>query len=88
MEEARARSDKFDIRPRDPANIAGSLSGGNAQKIVVASGSAEFLIAAQPTRGLISRNIGGGIREMITYAAQGVAVLLISETGPSTNFSL
>ena len=82
MEEARARSDKFDIRPRDPANIAGSLSGGNAQKIVVArelgAPGKKFLIAAQPTRGIDIGNIEG-IREMINDAkAEGVAVLLIS----------
>lgn len=82
MEEARARSEKFDIRPRDPANIAGSLSGGNAQKIVVArelgAPGKKFLIAAQPTRGIDIGNIEG-IRKMIDEAkATGVAVLLIS----------
>lgn len=82
MEEARARSEKFDIRPRDPANIAGSLSGGNAQKIVVArelgAPGKKFLIAAQPTRGIDIGNIEG-IRKMIDEAkATGMAVLLIS----------
>ena len=82
MEEARARSEKFDIRPRDPANIAGSLSGGNAQKIVVArelgAPGKKFLIAAQPTRGIDIGNIEG-IRKMIDEAkATGMAVLLFS----------
>ena len=82
MEEARARSERFDIRPRNPENLAGSLSGGNAQKIVVArelgASGKKFLLAAQPTRGIDIGNIEG-IREMINDAkAEGVAVLLIS----------
>lgn len=82
MAEARARAEHFDIRPRDPSNIAGSLSGGNAQKIVVArelgATGKKFLIAAQPTRGIDIGNIEG-IRKMIDEAkTQGVAVLLIS----------
>ena len=82
MAEARRRSEEFDIRPRDPSNIAGSLSGGNAQKIVVARelGAADkkLLLAAQPTRGIDIGNIEG-IRKMINDAkANGMAVLLIS----------
>lgn len=82
MEEAWRRSEKFDIRPRDPSNIAGSLSGGNAQKIVVArelgAQGKKFLLAAQPTRGIDIGNIEG-IRKMIDEAkVEGAAVLLIS----------
>lgn len=82
MEEASARAERFDIRPRDPANIAGSLSGGNAQKIVVArelgAAGKKLLIAAQPTRGIDIGNIEG-IRRMLDEAkAGGMAILLIS----------
>lgn len=82
MDEASIRAEKFDIRPRDVSNIAGSLSGGNAQKIVVArelgAPTKKFLLAAQPTRGIDIGNIEG-IRRMIDDAKRdGVAVLLIS----------
>lgn len=82
MQEAWRRSEAFDIRPRDPSNIAGSLSGGNAQKIVVArelgAPNKKLLLAAQPTRGIDIGNIEG-IRKMIDEAkGQGVGVLLIS----------
>jgi len=46
---------EYDVRPPNPAAIAGSLSGGNQQKLVVArelSCAPKFLIAAQPTRGV------------------------------------
>jgi len=55
----RANADKrvgeFDIRPPDPAASAGSLSGGNKQKVVLAremSRPLKVLIASQPTRGV------------------------------------
>jgi len=55
----RANADKrvteFDIRPPEPAASAGSLSGGNQQKVVLAremSRPLKVLIASQPTRGV------------------------------------
>lgn len=71
----------FDIRPPDPEKIAGTLSGGNQQKVIVAR---EFyrdpgiLIAIQPTRGL---DIGATefVWEKIVEARnRGKAILLIS----------
>ena len=47
--------EKFDIRPKKAEVITQSLSGGNAQKIVIArevDAGGELLIAAQPTRGV------------------------------------
>ena len=47
--------DKFDIRPRNPQTLTQGMSGGNAQKIVVArevSIGGKVLIASQPTRGV------------------------------------
>ncbi len=73
--------EKYDIRPADGELKAGTLSGGNAQKIVVAreiESGGKLLIAAQPTRGV---DIGAieSIRGYLNRAKeQGVAVLLIS----------
>lgn len=72
---------KYDIRPDDGRIKAGTLSGGNAQKIVVAreiEGGGKLLIAAQPTRGV---DIGAiqSIRGYLNGAKQeGMAVLLVS----------
>ncbi|HWG23867.1 ABC transporter ATP-binding protein [Actinospica sp.] len=46
---------EFDIRPTDPKHLAGQLSGGNQQKVVVArelSRPLRLLVASQPTRGV------------------------------------
>lgn len=74
-------SEKFDIRPRDPEMITQSLSGGNAQKIVVAREVAiggKLLVASQPTRGV---DIGAieSIRTILEDVKEkGLGVLLIS----------
>ena len=47
--------EEFDIRTPGEDGTAGSLSGGNQQKVIVArelSRQPELVIAAQPTRGL------------------------------------
>ncbi len=73
--------EKYDIRPANARVRAGSLSGGNAQKIVVAREiemDGKLLIAAQPTRGV---DIGAieAIRDTLNRAkAEGMAVLLVS----------
>ena len=73
--------EKFDIRPTNGAALVGTLSGGNAQKIIVAREiefGGKFLIAAQPTRGV---DIGAieSIRSILNHAKeQGMAVLLVS----------
>ena len=72
---------KFDIRPADKHLPAASLSGGNAQKIIVArevSIAGKLLVASQPTRGV---DIGAieSIRSIIEEVKEeGLAVLLIS----------
>lgn len=74
-------ADKFDIRPRDPDMLTESLSGGNAQKVVVArevSIGGKILIASQPTRGV---DIGSteSIRRIIQHVkGKGLGVLLVS----------
>ena len=52
---AEQRVAEFDIRPPEPSAPAGSLSGGNQQKVVLAremSRPLKLLVASQPTRGV------------------------------------
>jgi simple sugar transport system ATP-binding protein len=71
----------FDIRASHPSVPAGTLSGGNQQKMVIArecSRPLTLLIAAQPTRGL---DIGATAfihQHLIQQRDQGCAVLLVS----------
>ncbi len=73
--------DKFDIRPNDINELAGSLSGGNQQKVIIAreiSSNPDLLIAAQPTRGLDVGAIEFIHQYLVELRNQGKAVLLIS----------
>jgi general nucleoside transport system ATP-binding protein len=72
---------EFDIRPTDPQNLAGHLSGGNQQKVVVAremDQRPKFLVAAQPTRGVDVGSIEFIHRRLIEARDGGAAVLLVS----------
>ena len=81
LENARALARRYDIRPPEPKLPTSSLSGGNAQKVVVAREveiGAKLLIASQPTRGV---DIGAieSIEAILEKAkAEGVGVLLVS----------
>ncbi len=81
LEYAKELAEKFDIRPRDPLMSTESLSGGNAQKVVVArevSIGGRLLVASQPTRGV---DIGAieSIRSILQdVKEQGLGVLLVS----------
>ena len=72
---------RFDIRAPGPFTPAGSLSGGNQQKMVAArelSRPLRLLIAAQPTRGL---DVGAAAflhQQIIAQRNAGCAVLLVS----------
>ena len=71
----------FDVRPADPALAAGSLSGGNQQKVVVARelrGSPACVVAAQPTRGVDARAASTIRNALVAVAERGGAVLLVS----------
>ena len=71
----------YDVRPPDPDAQAGSLSGGNQQKAVLArelSGDPGVIIAAQPTRGVDVGAIEFIHRQLLEQRAQGKAILLIS----------
>ena len=71
----------FDVRAPNPSIRAGSLSGGNQQKMVIArecSRPLSLLIAAQPTRGL---DIGATAfihQHLMQQRDHGCAVLLVS----------
>ncbi|MGZ3705099.1 MAG: ATP-binding cassette domain-containing protein, partial [Bdellovibrionota bacterium] len=71
----------FDVRPPNPLATAGSLSGGNQQKLVVAreiSVRPKFLLAAQPTRGVDIGAIESIHGRILGLRAEGSGVLLIS----------
>lgn len=73
--------DKFDIRPNDINEKAGSLSGGNQQKVIIAreiTNDPDLLIAAQPTRGLDVGAIEFIHQYLVELRNQGKAVLLVS----------
>jgi simple sugar transport system ATP-binding protein len=72
---------EFDIRPPDQENLAGNLSGGNQQKVIVArefDQNPKLLIAAQPTRGVDVGSIEFIHQRLLQARDQGKAVLLIS----------
>ncbi len=78
---ARRRIDQFDIRPRDPAAAARTLSGGNQQKIVIAREMGRdfsVLLAAQPTRGVDVGAIEFIHAQLREARGAGKAVLLVS----------
>jgi simple sugar transport system ATP-binding protein len=78
---ARERIELFDVRTPSPDASAGTLSGGNQQKVVVArefSRDLTLLILDQPTRGLDVGSIEFIHRRTIEKRDAGTAVLLVS----------
>ncbi|AOY76557.1 ABC transporter ATP-binding protein [Clostridium formicaceticum] len=75
------RSEQFDIRPRDINILTGQLSGGNAQKVIVArevGAETELLIAAQPTRGVDIGSIEEIRKYLMKARMNNSAILLVS----------
>ena len=74
--------EKYDIRPRGCAlRPAGTLSGGNQQKVIIArevNNNKDLLIAFNPTRGLDVGAIEYVHRYLVEQRNKGKAVLLIS----------
>jgi simple sugar transport system ATP-binding protein len=73
--------EKFDVRTPSVFTSAGSLSGGNQQKMVVArefSRPIQLLIAAQPTRGIDVGSIEFIHNQIVAKRDEGIAVLLVS----------
>ncbi len=73
---------KFDVRPSGcEGNPAGSLSGGNQQKVIIArevTNDKDLLIAVNPTRGLDVGAIEYVHRYIVDQRNKGKAVLLVS----------
>ena len=73
--------ERFDVRARSIDVTAGTLSGGNQQKLILArelETDPKLLVAAQPTRGLDVGAIEFVWRQIMEQKAEGRAVLLIS----------
>jgi general nucleoside transport system ATP-binding protein len=78
---ARRLLKEFDVRGGEPSTRAGSLSGGNQQKVVIArelAADPQVIIAAQPTRGLDVGAIEFVHRRLLEERAKGRAVFLVS----------
>ena len=72
---------EFDVRTPSEYTLAGTLSGGNQQKVIVArefSRPIKLLIAAQPTRGLDVGSTEFIHRRLVEARDAGCAVLLVS----------
>ncbi|AEV29211.1 ATPase component of uncharacterized ABC-type transporter [Sphaerochaeta pleomorpha str. Grapes] len=73
---------KFDIRSPNTSVTAGSLSGGNIQKVILArelSRKPKFLIAVYPIRGL---DLGAAEfihKQLLEKRREGIGILLVSE---------
>ena len=78
---ARQLVEQYDVRPPIINNIAGGLSGGNQQKVIVArefSRDVDLLIASQPTRGLDVGSIEFIHRQILRMRDAGAGILLVS----------
>ncbi|MFY9714791.1 MAG: ABC transporter ATP-binding protein [Microbacterium sp.] len=78
---ARARISEYDIRTQGPDTPAGTLSGGNQQKVVIAremSRELRLFVAAQPTRGVDVGSIEFIHRRIIETRDAGIPVVVVS----------
>ena len=74
--------DHFDIRCPNTSTAAGSLSGGNIQKVILAREfhrDPKFLVAVYPTRGLDMGAVEFIHKQLLELKSKGVGILLISE---------
>ena len=80
-ERAHGLVERYSIRVSDPTQFARTLSGGNAQRVVLArvlTGELRCLIAAQPTRGLDVGAIEFVWEQLAAARDAGTAIVLIS----------
>lgn len=71
----------FDIRLSNVKGLIGSLSGGNAQKVIIArelSAGPKLLIACQPTRGVDIGSIEFIHKQLLQFKEAGNTVILVS----------
>jgi general nucleoside transport system ATP-binding protein len=80
-ESAAKRVEEYDVRTTSITTLAGTLSGGNQQKVVVAremSRDVKLMIVSQPTRGLDVGSIEFVHKRLVAQRDEGVAVLIVS----------
>jgi general nucleoside transport system ATP-binding protein len=80
-EAAETRVQEYDIRTTSVLTPAGTLSGGNQQKVVVAremGRDVKMLVVSQPTRGLDVGSIEFVHKRLISQRDAGAAVLIVS----------
>ncbi len=73
--------DDYDVRPPIIENTAGALSGGNAQKMIVArefSRDVPLVLCAQPTRGIDVGSIEYIHEQIVRKRDEGKAILIVS----------
>lgn len=73
--------EKYDIRVADPEGTVSQLSGGNAQKVIIArefDSNPKILIASQPTRGVDIGSIEFIHNKLLELRRQNRAILLVS----------
>lgn len=78
---AAALMERFNIRAQSPLQRAGSLSGGNQQKVILArelERKPEIIVAAEPTRGLDLEATRFVHDQLRAAAGRGAAILLIT----------
>lgn len=81
VENANSRIGEFDVRTPSAAAAAGTLSGGNQQKVVMArelSRPLRLFIASQPTRGVDVGSIEFLHRRIVAERDNGTPVMIIS----------
>jgi simple sugar transport system ATP-binding protein len=78
---AKEKLAEYDVRAPGVSTLAGQLSGGNQQKVVVArelSRDLRLLVAAQPTRGVDVGSIEFIHKQIVAARDSGVPVLVVS----------
>jgi len=78
---SQAKLGEFDIRAQNIATLAGKLSGGNQQKVVLArelSRALRLFVASQPTRGLDVGSIEFVHSQIVATRDSGLPVIVVS----------
>jgi simple sugar transport system ATP-binding protein len=78
---AQEKKDEFDIRAQSITTMAGRLSGGNQQKVVLArelSRELKLFVASQPTRGIDVGSIEFVHKRMVETRDAGIPVIVVS----------
>jgi simple sugar transport system ATP-binding protein len=78
---AKEKLEEYDVRAPGISTLAGQLSGGNQQKVVVArelSRDVSLVVAAQPTRGVDVGSIEFIHKQIVAGRDAGAAVLVVS----------